>query len=66
MNDEERLQHIGELKECLANLLGFMDPPISTDLVKRSRSQELRMQADRLDAQDRIKQRAYELISMRV
>lgn len=66
MNEEERLQHIVELKECLANMLTFLDPPMVSDLVARSRGAELRMAADRADDEDRLKQRARELIAMKV
>ena len=66
MNEAERLQHIGELKECLANLLSFIDPPMTITLEKLSRGAELRRAADRADAEDRLKHRARELIAMRV
>jgi hypothetical protein len=66
MNEDERLQHIGELKECLAGLLSILEPIMVHDLVLRSEADELRRQADRLDVAERIKQRARELIAMKV
>lgn len=66
MNDAERLQHIGELKECLAELLSYMDPPMISDCLARSRAEELRRAADSLDREDRCKRRARELIAKRV
>jgi hypothetical protein len=67
MTEDERLQHIGELKECLGSLLFLIQPPTgAVSLVMLSEAQQLRQAADRAEAKERLLQRAHDLIAKQV
>jgi len=61
MTEDEKLMLIGQLREIIGQLLIILEPPMVSDLVMRSRSDDLRREADRLDQMDAVKRRAREL-----
>ena len=66
MTEDERIIHIGELKECIAVLLNMCDPAPITTLRYVSPAAALREQADRMDEQDKWKRRAKALVEMKI